>query len=94
MRLALHFFQQSTPLSNAIALRALQADVSGGCEQAVLQVLAKAVGDGEGDDTRRDSGGHSDDGDDGDHSNYGLTALGSQVPPRNEELKGHCKAEY
>lgn len=94
MRLALHSFQQTTPLSNAIALRALQADVSCGCEQTVLQVLAKAVGNSESDDKGSDSGGHSDDGDDGDYSDYGLTALGSQVPPRNEELEGHCKAEY
>jgi hypothetical protein len=71
----LHLFKQGSPLSNSVALRALQADVGSGCEQTILQVLPKAVGNGECDDEGRNPGGYANDGNDGDHSNYSLTAL-------------------
>ena len=61
-------------------------------EQAVLQVLAEAVVDGEGDDERGDAGRHSDDGDDGDDADDGLPPFGAQITRRYEEFKLHAAA--
>lgn len=94
MGLLLHLLQQGPPVANSVPLRTLQADVRRGCEQAILQVLAKAIGDGESNDERRDTGRHSDYGDRCDNAYNRLATFGAQVARGNEELEGHWKAEY
>jgi hypothetical protein len=72
------FFQtreQRLPVADSVALNAQQIDVRGRAQQAVLQVLAKAVVDGQRDDERGHAGRHSDDGDDGDDADDGLDGV-------------------
>ena len=61
-------------------------------EKAILQVLAKAVVDGQRDDERGDSGGNSNDGDEGDDPDDGLPPLGPQVSRSYEEFELHRRA--
>ena len=79
------------PVFNAVVGDALQADVRCGAEQALLEVLAKSVGDGHGDDEGGDARGDSGDGDAGDDADEGLPSLGSQIPRRDEEFEAHGK---
>ena len=84
--------QERGPVLDAVVGDALQADVRRGTEQALLQVLAKSVGDGHGDDERGDSGGDSGDGDAGDDADEGLPSFGAQVAGRDEEFEAHGEA--
>ena len=63
--------------------------MGGGSEKAGLQVLAKSVVDGEGDDEGSDPGGDSEDGDGGDDADESLPALGAEIAGCDEEFKAH-----
>jgi hypothetical protein len=70
-------------------------DVRGGADEALLQVAAHAIGDGQRDDERSDAGGDSEDGDGGDEADHfmaacaGLAAASTQIAGGDEELKAH-----
>jgi hypothetical protein len=70
-------------------LNAQQIDVRSRAEQAVLEVLAKSIVDGESDDKRGDSGSDSGDGDASDYANDGLAPFGAQISGRNKKFKSH-----
>ena len=89
VRLLLQSRQQRLPVADAVALDAQQVDVRSRAQQPVLQVLAKAVVDGQRDDERGDARRHSDDGDDGDDADDGLPPLGPQIARRYEEFELH-----
>ncbi len=91
VRLLLQSREQRLPVANAVALHAQQIDVRGRAQQAVLQVLAKSVVDGQRDDERSHARGHSDDGDDGDDADDGLAPFGSQITRRYEEFELHSE---
>ena len=55
MRLLREPIHERGPVLDAVVGNALQADVGGGAQQALLQVLAKAVGDGHRDHERGDA---------------------------------------
>ena len=81
--------QQRLPVADAVGFHAQQVDVRRRAEQAVLQVLAKAVVDGQRDDERGDAGRDSDDRDDGDDADDGLAAFGPEIARGNEEFELH-----
>src|SRR4029077_2410875 len=58
-------------------------------EQALLQVLAESVVDGQRDDERCHARSHSDDGDGCDHADDSLPPLGAEIAGGDEEFKGH-----
>jgi len=89
VRFALEFCKQRTPVADAIAFDAEEADVGGRTKQAGLQVLAKTVVDGERDDERSDSGGDASDGDGGDEADDGLPSFCAKVTSGDEELEAH-----
>ena len=89
MRLFGKTFEQRRPIFDAVVGYAQQADMRGGSDEAILQILAKAVVDGECDDERSDARGYSDNRDAGDDADEGLPALGAQVAGRDEEFKAH-----
>jgi hypothetical protein len=68
-----------TPVSNAVGLDAHELNMGAGAEEAVLYVAAHAVGDGESDYERGDSGGDAGDRDGGDYADYGLAAFGAEI---------------
>jgi len=76
------FLNHWLPVADAVALDAHQLDVGAVAKQAVLQVALHAVGDGEGDDERGNSGGDPGDGDGGDHADHGLAAFGLEISRR------------
>ena len=81
--------EERRPVFDAVVGDAEEADVGGGSDEALLQVLAKAVVDGEGDDEGSHAGGYSDNRDAGDDADKRLAALGAQVAGRDEEFKAH-----
>src|SRR5271165_2371123 len=82
-------FEERRPIFDAIVGDAEQADVRGGSDEALLQVLAKSIVNGEGDDERGDTGGDSEDGDAGDDADEGLTSLRTQISSCDKQLKPH-----
>jgi hypothetical protein len=78
-----------TPVADAVGLDAHELDMSTGAEEAVLNVAAHAVGDGEGDDEGSYTGGYASDGDGGDHADNGLPPLGAEVAGGEKELEAH-----
>ena len=60
-----------------------------GSDEAILQILAKSVVDGQCDDERGYAGGYSGNRDAGDDADEGLAALGAQVAGRDEEFEAH-----
>ena len=83
---------ERTPVADPVTLNAKQIDVRGGAEQAVLEILAKSIVDGERDDKRGHAGGDSGDGDAGDDANDGLAPFGAEVASGNEEFEAHKEA--
>ena len=81
--------EQRRPVLDAVGGNAHQVDVGRGAEQAVLQVAAHAVGDGQREDERGDACGHACDGDAGDNADHGLAALGAQIAGGDEEFEAH-----
>ena len=79
MRLFGKALQQRRPVLDAVVGHAQQADMRSGSDQALLQILAKAVVDGESDDERSHARGYSDDRDAGNNADKGLSPLGAQV---------------
>ena len=61
-----------------------------GAEQALLQVAAKSIGNGQGDYQRSHSGGDADDRDGGNDRQHRFAASGLQVAQRNPELERHA----
>jgi hypothetical protein len=92
VRLFRKTFEERRPIFDAVISYAEQADVRGGSNEALLQVLAKSIVDGEGDDERGDAGGDSEDGDAGDDADESLASFGTQVAGRYEEFKAHERA--
>src|ERR1700689_4951587 len=92
MRLFRKTIHERGPVFDAVVGDALQADVRRGAEQALLEVLAKSVGDGHGDHERGNAGGDAGDGDAGDDADEGLAALSAQVAGRDEEFEAHEEA--
>jgi hypothetical protein len=89
--------EERRPILDAVVGHAQQADVRCGSDEAFLQVLAKAVVDGERDDERGYACGHSDYRDAGDDADKGLAALGAKVAGRDEEFEAHelsAKSDY
>src|SRR5579863_708663 len=78
---------ERTPVADPVTLNAQQIDVRSRAEQAVLEILAKSIVDGESDDKRGDSGSHSGDGDASDYANDGLAPFGAQISGRNKKFK-------
>jgi hypothetical protein len=89
MRLLGEAVHERGPVLDAVIGDTLQADVRSGTQQALLEVLAKAVGDGHGDYERGHARGDSGDGDASDDADEGLAALGAQVAGRDEEFEAH-----
>ena len=81
--------EQRTPVADAVAGDAHQQDVRSGTDEALLQVAAHSVGDGQRNDERGHARSHAYDGDGGDNADHGLSPLGPQIPRRNEEFKSH-----
>ncbi len=79
VRLLLQSREQRLPIANTIALHPQQVDVRRRTQQAVLQVLAKPVVDGQRDDQRRDARRHSNNRDHGDDPDDGLPPFGPQI---------------
>src|ERR1700686_5044779 len=92
MRLLRKTLHERGPVLDAVVGDALQTDVRRGAQQALLQVLAKAVGDGHRDHEGRYACGYSSDGDTGDDADEGLAALGAQIAGRDEEFEAHEEA--
>jgi hypothetical protein len=80
---------EGTPVADAVAGGAHEVDVGGGADEAVLQIAAHTVGDGQGDDEGGYAGGYSDDGDDGDEADDCLAASGAEIAGGNEEFEAH-----
>ncbi len=91
MRLFGKAVEQRRPILDAVVGYAQKADMRGGPDEALLQVLAKAVVDGESDDERSHARGYSDDRNAGDDADESLAALGAQVAGRDEEFKAHAE---
>ena len=89
VRLRAEAGEQRTPVAHTVTKGAHEFYVRGGPEQAILQIAAHAVGDGEREDKRGDAGGDSDDGDGGDDADDGLPATGSKITRGDEEFKAH-----
>jgi hypothetical protein len=67
--------------------------VGEGPDEALLKVAAHAIGDGERDDERGDSGGDAEDRDYRYETNDCLPAASAEVTGRDEELKSHRASE-
>ncbi len=91
MRLFGKALEQRRPILDAVVGYAQQADVRSGSDEALLQVLAKAVVDGQRDDERSHARRYSDNRDAGDDADESLAALGAQVAGRDEEFKAHAE---
>ena len=91
MRLFGKALQQRRPILDAVVGYAQEAYVRSGSDEALLQVLAKAVVDGQRDDERSHARGYSDDRNAGDDADERLAALGAQVAGRDEEFKAHAE---
>jgi hypothetical protein len=91
MRLLRQFIEQRTPIVNPVALHSQQTDVCRRTQQSRLQVLAKAVVDGQRDDQRRHSRGHSKDGNTRDDADERLAAFGPKIAGCDEEFEAHEK---
>ena len=89
VRLLLHARQQRLPVANAVALNAQQVDVRSRSEQAILQILTKAVVDRQRDNQRSYARRHSNDRDDRDHADHGLSAFGPQIARSYKKFKLH-----
>ena len=76
---------------DSVCFHAQQVDVGCRTEQPVLQVLAKAVIDGQRDDEGGDAGRDSNNRNDGDDADNGLATLGSEISRGNEKFKLHLK---
>ncbi len=61
----------------------------GRAKEALLEVLAESVVDGESDDERGDAGSDADDRDAGDDPDESLAALGAEVTGCDEEFEAH-----
>src|SRR5271157_5679293 len=85
--------EQRLPVADSVGFDAQQIDVGCGTEETVLQVLAKSVINGQRDDERGDTGRDSNNRNDSNDSDYGLAALGPQIPRGNKEFKLH-REEY
>ena len=94
VRLLLHARQQLGPVADAIGLHAHEVHVSGGAQQALLQILAESVVDGQRDDERSHAGGHANHRNRGNHADDGLAALGPQVAAGNEKLELHFTSTF
>src|SRR5215467_16079710 len=92
MRLLLQSCHQRSPVANAVTHGSQQIHMRRRSQQAILQVLPKSVVNREGNDQRRNSGGHAGDGDSRDHANDGLLALSTQIARRDEEFETHREA--
>ena len=92
MRLFGEAIEQWRPILDAVVGYPQQADVRGRSNEALLQILAKAVVDGERDDERSHARGYSDDRDAGDDADESLAAFGAQVAGRDEEFEAHEEA--
>ena len=84
--------QQRTPVADAVACGVHELHVGEGTDEALLEVAAHAVGDGEGDDERGDSGGDAEDGDYSHQPDDRLTAASAEITGRDEELKSHGRS--
>src|SRR5205823_9430040 len=71
----------------AVGLHAQQIDVSGGAEQALLQVLAESVVNGERDDERGHAGSDAQDRNNGDDANDRLPSFCAQITRSDEEFE-------
>ena len=65
MRLLGETLEERTPVADAVACGAHDFHVGEGADEALLEVAAHAVGNGERDDERGNSGGDAEDGDSG-----------------------------
>ena len=98
VRLGGEVLEERTPVADAVACGAHELYVGEGADEALLEVAAHAVGDGQGDDERGDSGGDAEGGDyryqPGDSVAAGacLTASRSEITGRDEELKSHLRS--
>ena len=92
MRLFGEPIHQRRPVLDAVVGNALQADVGSGAQQALLQVLAKAIGDRHRDYERGHARGNANDGNAGDDADEGLPSFGAQVAGRDEEFEAHEEA--
>jgi hypothetical protein len=77
-----------------IPIGAHELDVGAGVNETILHVALHAIGDGERDDQRCDTGGDSGDGDAGDNADDGLPPLGFEVPRRHKKFKSHRARFY
>src|SRR5260370_28916698 len=71
----------------------LYLDVRLRSQQLILQASLETRVNGESNDQRRNTSGHPDDRDDGDHADDGLAPLGTQVTSGNEKFKSHARSK-
>jgi hypothetical protein len=95
VRLLGESLEERTPVADAVACGAHELYVCECTDEALLEVSAHAIGDGEGDDERSNSGGDSERGDYGYQSGHCvaagacLTAASPEITRSDKELKSH-----
>ncbi len=80
---------QLAPTTDSIAGHAHQLHMSGRAQQPVLQIPAHAVGDGQGNDQRCYTCGHTGYGNNGNNAHHRLAALGPQITHGDKKLEAH-----
>ena len=81
--------EQRPPVAYALRACLHELYVGRGVYQAILQVALHAVGDGECDDQRGNTGSHTGNRNACDHTDYGLTAFGAQIACGKKEFEAH-----
>src|SRR5258706_15412433 len=89
MRLFRQPIKQRRPIPDAVVGDPEQADVRRGSDEALLQILAKAVVDGERNDERGHTRSYPDNRDASNDPNKRLPPFGAQVAGRDEEFEAH-----
>src|SRR5258705_6579723 len=80
---------QRWPVSDPVVGDPLQADMRGGAEQPLLQILSKPVIDSESDDQGGDARSNAQHRDPRDDPDEGLPPFGAEIAARNEEFEAH-----
>ena len=89
VRLRAQALLEVSPILDAVTLHAQEIDVGSRPEQAVLQVLAKAVVDSQRNDERSHARSDAQNGNDRDQADNGLAPFGTEVAGGDEEFEAH-----
>src|ERR1700730_2774716 len=90
MRKLSEFCDQLTPVADAVGTAFLEdIDMRGRAPQIFLQLVSKAVVNGEADDQCHHAGGNANDRDRGDNRYHGFLTLGTQITAGAEGVEFH-----